>query len=343
MLRFIKDQIIPDEIKEREENLCCEFKEIKGSKPIDRIKDKIDEYIVSFLNSKEGGKIYWGIRNDRVIVGINLTDRDRDELKKEIVGKFNNIKPPISSSLYNIKCHEVYPDKINEQPIIDLFVVEVDVVCGDPEKLYFTGSKKAFMKTECGRNSLDGTQINEEFRRRLQGQAEGEVRVEFDLKEKVKLDNSKNYEIFDLKVCNIGRVPIRNFVLTIIFDSNHPVEIDAPLLFVYQEDEIRQQILIGISAPYRRLQSGEKYKASTREMLKIRNYFIGDTEEKLILPDNFFTFPGQTWCYVVNITEDLAILRWNLDVENGVSSSGKIDLAKEFKQKLELVRESNTK
>lgn len=41
-----------------EETRQYEFKEVKGGKPLDTIKNTCDEYVVAFLNSA-GGRIFW--------------------------------------------------------------------------------------------------------------------------------------------------------------------------------------------------------------------------------------------------------------------------------------------
>lgn len=66
-----------------EESLTCEFKEVK-SQPVQAIGKVVDEYVVAFLN-EAGGSIYWGIRDsDRIVTGVSVTDKARDELKQVI-------------------------------------------------------------------------------------------------------------------------------------------------------------------------------------------------------------------------------------------------------------------
>ena len=66
--KFVIDQPIPVD-----ESIGYEFKEVKGPKPIDTIKNTADEYVVAFLNRRVAGSIFWGIRDsDRCIVGVNF-------------------------------------------------------------------------------------------------------------------------------------------------------------------------------------------------------------------------------------------------------------------------------
>ncbi len=143
-----------------EETLHCEFKEVKGSNPLGAIKNKVDEYVVAFLNS-EGGSIYWGIRDgDRVVVGVNLTYEQQDKLKQVIVEQLTNIKPAVAPSLYRINLHPVQRD---HNPIPDCYVVEVAVPKVSSKFLYFTGGMESFIKTDAGKKKLSIYEIHEEI------------------------------------------------------------------------------------------------------------------------------------------------------------------------------------
>jgi len=84
--RFVLNHSVPVE-----ETRHYEFKEIKGSNPVDTIKNTADEYVVAFLNS-EGGRIYWGIRDsDRIAVGVNLNYKQRDDLRRVVSEKLAQI------------------------------------------------------------------------------------------------------------------------------------------------------------------------------------------------------------------------------------------------------------
>ena len=62
-----------------------------------------DEYAVAFLNS-EGGRIFWGIRNDdRITVGVTLDDQQRDEVRRKVSEKLWGIRPPISDEDWDIE------------------------------------------------------------------------------------------------------------------------------------------------------------------------------------------------------------------------------------------------
>lgn len=146
-----------------EEMHNCEFKEIKGNNPTGSISSLVDEYVVAWLNSmKSGGKIYWGIRNDdRIVVGINVDYRTRDEIRRVVTDKLMQINPKIPPSSYSIEFFQVLDDK--SLPIQDLYVLEVSVPQPSSEvMLYATGKNEVFIKTDSGKKKLDVFELQAE-------------------------------------------------------------------------------------------------------------------------------------------------------------------------------------
>ena len=104
--RFILNQSVPFE-----ETLSYEFKEVKGRNPIDSIKNKVDEYVVAFLNREIQGHIYWGIENSgRTVVGVHLEYKQRDELRRKVTEKLFEIKPAITPSDYQVVLSQIIVD-----------------------------------------------------------------------------------------------------------------------------------------------------------------------------------------------------------------------------------------
>lgn len=160
VVRFTFNKPVP-----LEETRTCEFKEVKGEEAIRAINRLISIYVVAFLNS-EGGRIYWGIRDDdRCVVGVKLSYRQRDALRRAILDKAMRIQPAISPSAYRITFHPVFDGKRN---IEDLYVVEVHVPEPKTRMLYFTESGEVYVKTEAGKKKLSGLEIQDEILRRLQ-------------------------------------------------------------------------------------------------------------------------------------------------------------------------------
>ena len=148
IVRYVLDQPVAVE-----ETRYHEFKEVKGLNPVRSIRKIVDEYVVAFLN-REGGRIYWGIRDeDRVVVGVQLNFRQRDEVRRAITDQICRIQPALAPSAYQINFHEVHRDG---QALPDLFVVEVVVPRTQTNLLYFTGANEVFVKTDAGKKRLSG-------------------------------------------------------------------------------------------------------------------------------------------------------------------------------------------
>jgi hypothetical protein len=163
MNKSVLDRFVFGEVVDDEETLHCEFKEIKGLRAVESIKNIADEYVVAFLN-RDGGKIYWGIRNsDRMVVGVRLTAEERDEVRRVVTEKLTQIQPPITPSTWKVELHCVYQ---HNRPVSDLYIVEIAVPRVSKQHLYYTGSEKAFIKTDGGRKELKGPRLEAEILKR---------------------------------------------------------------------------------------------------------------------------------------------------------------------------------
>lgn len=158
-------QFVLDEKIHIEETRHYEFKEIIGIHPVKSIENTADEYAVAFLNS-EGGRIYWGVRNDDgVIVGVSLDYRQRDEVGKSINVKLSQIQPPTAPSSWRLEFHKVYKKR---KPVEDVFVVELIVPRSpNPNILYATGKGDVFVKTDSGRKRLSFMEMQAEIAKRI--------------------------------------------------------------------------------------------------------------------------------------------------------------------------------
>ena len=164
-VRFIQDQPVPFE-----ETLFYEFKEIKGKNPVGSITNAADEYAVAFLNI-EGGRIFWGIKDDdRITVGVNLDERQRDEIRREVSEKLGSIDPPVSVGDWYLEFHNVYNSQ--GETIEDLWVVELLVLRRPEKDVFYTNSGELFVKTQGGKQKLLGPQVTEFIRRHLQNNTE---------------------------------------------------------------------------------------------------------------------------------------------------------------------------
>lgn len=142
-----------------EETKYYEFKEVNSPNPVDTIKNTADEYAVAFLNS-EGGRIFWGITDNKVAVGVKLAQPQRDRIRKEVTNKLNEIVPKLSPSDYSIRFYQITE---NDFPKDDLFVVEVSVpMPRNSEFLYATGGGQVWLKTDSGKRKLTPIEIQQE-------------------------------------------------------------------------------------------------------------------------------------------------------------------------------------
>lgn len=163
---FIKNQQV-----KLDENKQHEFKEIKAGthNPVDPIANTAPEYIVGFLNvfNGKGGAIYWGVTNQGIVSGVKLSREQRDDIGLKIDNKFNNIKPPVAPSMYEIKFHHVYDD--SHEPIFELYVVEITLLYTE-NHLYFENGENCWIKTNSGKKKLAGLELVSELKKRYQVQ-----------------------------------------------------------------------------------------------------------------------------------------------------------------------------
>lgn len=76
-------RFIIDEKVEMVEDYDYEFKEIRGGNPVSAINSTIAEYSTSFLNGK-GGRIFYGITDERVVKGVQVSPEKQDEINRTI-------------------------------------------------------------------------------------------------------------------------------------------------------------------------------------------------------------------------------------------------------------------
>ena len=163
-IRFVQDQPVPFE-----ETRFYEFKEIKGRNPAGSITNASDEYAVAFLN-REGGRIFWGVRDkDRITVGVALDERQRDDIRIKVSQKLAAVQPSIVGH-WELEFHNVYD--FQEGIVADLWVVELVVPPPQRRDVFYTGSGELFVKTEGGRQKLQGPAATAFILKHLQNDTE---------------------------------------------------------------------------------------------------------------------------------------------------------------------------
>ena len=147
-----------------------EFKEIVGGNAARSITDTSDVYAVAFLN-REGGRIFWGVRNsDRITVGVTLDERQRDNVRRKVSEKLGAIRPPVSVEDWALEFHSV--DDLQGEIVEDLWVIELVVSCPQERDIFYTSRGELHVKTEGGKKKLSGPETTEFIRRHFQNDTE---------------------------------------------------------------------------------------------------------------------------------------------------------------------------
>lgn len=155
------------DILQEEESKELEYKEIKGNNPIGSIIQNASVYTVAFLNTNKikQGCIKWGITDDRVVQGVNLSKKQKDEIRKRISEEFIGIKPYLGADDYEINFADVYNK--TGRILKDTYIVELKIKVKAQKFLYSTSKEEVYMKTEGGKRKLTTLEIQEETLRRI--------------------------------------------------------------------------------------------------------------------------------------------------------------------------------
>lgn len=146
-----------------EEDTEHEFKEIKGKNPVDHIRSNVGEYITSFFNS-DGGRIYYGISDNKEIKGVHLNDKQKDQVRRSVVDAVVAISPSISPDNITLEFVEVYNEKIEKIP--DMYVVEVNISNQLGKKEIFLYKNEIHLRTNGVKKKLQGSEIVDYIRRK---------------------------------------------------------------------------------------------------------------------------------------------------------------------------------
>lgn len=141
---------------EQLEDADYEFKDTKS--PLSAIRDTVARYVCSFLNAN-GGRILYGITDERVITGIRLDHKQIDDVKLAIYDKIRGINPGISPNQLEIIFHNLY-DQSNQQ-IQNEYVLEVFVPALKEKKVihYINNGRKLIVRVDGSSRELQGSEI----------------------------------------------------------------------------------------------------------------------------------------------------------------------------------------
>ncbi len=140
----LKDRtfFILNEVVSEGENLEIEFKNYRFfSEPNVVIQnncaDKIKKLICGLLNNM-GGRIYFGINDEKCVKGNKLTYKQRDELRLELLNLTTYFYPECKSSKLSV---HFIPIKDSNNKFLDRYVTKMIVKQGDTDKLYSISDK----------------------------------------------------------------------------------------------------------------------------------------------------------------------------------------------------------
>ncbi len=151
--RFLKGKVINDTL----EDYFHEFKAPSNpTKPQNIIKSQVGEYIVGYLNG-EGGRVFFGVKDNGIVEGIQLSLHELDEIKRIINDKIRGVKPTISPDHIQYEFHPVYDEEKDEE-IANWFVLEILVNRRyDETAIYLEDGNKLHIKGNGVNNSYKDT------------------------------------------------------------------------------------------------------------------------------------------------------------------------------------------
>ncbi|MBE7158983.1 MAG: ATP-binding protein, partial [Rhodospirillales bacterium] len=143
-----------------------EFKEVKGNTAVKTITNTADTYAVAFLNS-EGGSVFWGIRDDDgAVLGVRLSHRQRDELRRVVTSKLQSIQPPLDPTCFRIEIHQIAGEAVPP----DTVVVELIVPASGSTSPHYTASNEAYVRVDAANQKMNGPQLTDWIKKRLVAQ-----------------------------------------------------------------------------------------------------------------------------------------------------------------------------
>src|SRR5882724_789641 len=97
-LRPVENEFVLGERLRIEETLFDEFKTITSGNVVKTILDTVEKYAIGFLNieNRQGEdhcRIFWGIGDNRVVVGIKVTEGQRDAIRQDVNNRLRRIQP----------------------------------------------------------------------------------------------------------------------------------------------------------------------------------------------------------------------------------------------------------
>ena len=131
----------------------------------DELNKVLTKTICGFIN-RNGGYLFIGISDDKVIEGIYLTNKELDDCKNYILNLTTKFYPKCKKDLLLIFDYPVYNtlgDKIK-----DLYILKIVIKKGKPNKLYSVEENcyRSFIRIQGHTSALSCVEVEEEIKRR---------------------------------------------------------------------------------------------------------------------------------------------------------------------------------
>ena len=139
-----REYLFKDEDLNDEEDEYTEFKYY--SYPFNQEKiDELKRQYCGFLNS-HGGRIYIGINDLKIVKGLYLDNKQRDTIKKELLGYTSDFYPKCKTNAITVYFIPI-KDMKTQQIINCRYVIKIIVMPGEPHELYSLNNKDGFIST----------------------------------------------------------------------------------------------------------------------------------------------------------------------------------------------------
>jgi len=152
------------------ESRVSEFKTVTAADVVRTILRELDEYVIAFLNLEDRQyedycRIFWGIDNSGIVVGVALPEQAVDTLSTAINGKLRGVQPRIAASAYYVQVHNVKNE--DGSTLNDLVVVEVGVGHAQEDEFYCSENDSFYIRQDRNNAHLKGQSLVAELRKRF--------------------------------------------------------------------------------------------------------------------------------------------------------------------------------
>lgn len=132
--------------------------------------DQLKKQICGFLN-KKGGRIYIGINDEKIVIGVQLSHKDRDKTRNDLTNLTSDFYPKCRTEKIKIIYIPV-KDRLTNKFIKNLFVIKIIILQGEVDRLYSTTSKgyKSFMRLQGQSVELSSEEIERNLIARKNGE-----------------------------------------------------------------------------------------------------------------------------------------------------------------------------